>query len=85
MTIQSDLRVPIFAMEFDPSLATDGPSILRYNALLIGQRLSTGIRPQLKVDRVTSPEQGELFYGLGSQLALMIRAWFENNRGTELY
>lgn len=85
MTIPADLRVPFMYVEFDPSRAFQGPSILRYNAILIGQRLSEGSRPELKIDRITSYDQATSLYGKGSQLARMFKKWFQNNKVTEVY
>ncbi len=38
MTIPSGLRVPFNAVEFDNSQAQQGPALLAYRALLIGQK-----------------------------------------------
>lgn len=85
MTIPADLRVPFVYVEFDPTRAAQGPSILRYNNLLIGQRLSTGTRDELIIDKITSYEQAQLYYGVGSQLSRMVKAWRANNAVSELY
>ena len=83
--IPNDLRVPFIYVEFDSSRAFQGPSVLRYKALLIGQRLSSGVRPELIVDLVSSYDQARSFYGEGSQLARMCKAWFDANNVTDLY
>lgn len=85
MTIPNDLRVPFVYVEFDSSRAFQGPSVLRYKALLIGQRLSSGIRPEKIIDLVSSYDQARSFYGEGSQLARMCKAWFDANNTTDLY
>ena len=85
MTIPNDLRVPFVFVEFDPSRAVQGPSLLRYKVLLIGQRLSSGIRPELIVDKITSPDQADSLYGVGSQLAIMFKAFFNNNKLSDVY
>lgn len=84
MTIPNDLRVPFMYVEFDPSRAFQGPSILRYQVLLVGGRLSTGIRPELKIDKVTSYDQAVQLYGAGSQLARMFKKFFANNKTSEV-
>lgn len=85
MSVPTNLRVPILAVEFNSDRAVTGPSTLRYNALLIGQRLATGVRAELVIDKVTSFEQAELLYGAGSQLSLMFRAFFKTNRTSVVY
>lgn len=85
MTIPNDLRVPFVYVEFDSSRAFQGPSILRYQALLIGQRLSGGARPELHIDKITSYDQATSLYGAGSQLAKMFESWLKNNRITDVY
>ena len=85
MSIPNDLRVPFLYVEFDSSRAFQGPSILRYKVLLVGQRLSTGIRPQLVIDKVTSYSQAVSLYGAGSQLARQFKAFFDNNKISDVY
>lgn len=85
MTISTDLRVPFVYVEFDPSRAFQGPSILRYKVLLVGGRLAAGLRPELKIDKITSYSQAMSLYGAGSQLARMFKRFFENNRISDVY
>jgi len=85
MTISTDLRVPFIYVEFDPSRAFTGPSLLQYNALLIGGRTSGGTRAELIIDRVTSYDEATKFYGSGSQLARMFKKFFQGNRTTIVY
>lgn len=85
MTIPNDLRVPSFYVEFDPSRAFQGPSILRYKVLLIGGRLAGSLRPELVIDKVTSYSQAIQLYGAGSQLALQFKSFFANNKISDVY
>lgn len=85
MTIPNDLRVPFMYVEFDPTRAFQGPSLLKYSCLIIGQRLETGKRPQKYIDKITSYDQANNLYGQGSQVALMVKAWRANNRISDLY
>lgn len=85
MTISNDIRVPFVYVEFDSSRAFQGPSILRYKVLLVGQILGTGIRAQLNLDKVTSYAQATSLYGAGSQLARMFKAFFDNNKISDVY
>jgi len=84
MSIPS-LRVPFVYVEFDSSRAFQGSSILRYQSLLIGQRVSGGSQAQLKIDKITSYDQASSYYGAGSQLARMFKAWFANNNVGDVY
>lgn len=83
--IPSNLRVPFIAVEFDPSRAFQGASILSYQALLTGQITAGGSKSELVLDRITSPDQAGEYYGVGSQLHRMFIKWFENNTFTEVY
>lgn len=84
MTIPQ-LRVPFVFVEFDPTRAVQGPSILDYQVLIIGQRLSTGTKPADQVDLVTNEDQAREFYGAGSQLHRMAEFYFKNNKITKTY
>src|SRR4030043_254559 len=83
--IPTDIRVPIIAVEFDSSRAFQGPSILRYKVLIVGQRLSGGLRPQLVIDKITSYSQALSLYGAGSQLARMFKRFFDANKVSDVY
>ena len=86
MSIPNGLRVPFMYVEFDPTNAFQGPSLLKYSCILIGQRLTTGAtRPALKLDKVSSYDQANNYYGEGSQLARMVKAWRTNNQISDLY
>jgi len=85
MTIPADLRVPFMYVEFDSSRAFQGPSVLRYQALLVGQRLSSGKRAELILDKISSYDQARSLYGEGSQLARMFKKWFQNNKTTDVF
>ncbi|MCE8027543.1 phage tail protein [Halomonas daqingensis] len=70
--IPSALRIPGVYIEFDDRLANSG--VWQTRLLVIGQRLSGGEKDALSVDRVTSGEQADQYYGRGSMLAEMLRA-----------
>jgi len=84
MTIPQ-LRVPFVFVEFDSSRAVQGPSILAYQTLMIGQRLSSGTKPEKQVDLVTSADQAGDFYGKGSQLHRMAEFYFNGNKVTKTF
>jgi len=69
--IPAQLRVPGVYIEFDDRLA--GNSAFQGRLLVLGQRLADGERNALELDRVTSAEQAERYYGRGSMLAEMLR------------
>lgn len=84
MTIPA-MRLPFVYIEFDSSRAFQGPSILSYTALLIGQRTSSGTVAQKVITRITSADQAGKYFGFGSGLHRMAIAWFANNKTTEVY
>ena len=69
--IPAALRVPGVYIEFDDRLA--GNSAFQGRLLVIGQRLDSGEREALELERVTNAEQAERYYGRGSMLAEMLR------------
>lgn len=90
MSIPTTIRVPFMFVEFDPSRAFQGPSILAYKVLMIGQLLSTGSKYLVGSNavgpfRVTSADQAGFYFGAGSQIHRMAKFWFANNRVTPMY
>jgi phage tail sheath gpL-like len=69
--IPAQLRVPGVYIEFDDRLA--GNSAFQGRLLVMGQRLATGERDALELERITNTEQAERYYGRGSMLAEMLR------------
>ena len=84
MTIPAALRVPFVAAEFDASNASQGPGILAYNALMIGQKIATGSGVADTIYPVTSADDLITIAGRGSQLHRMAIAWFASNTSTAL-
>lgn len=85
MTIPTNIRVPFMAVEIDPSRAFQGPALLEYQAIIMGQKLSSGSKEELGVYLVSSADQAAEFFGNGSQLHRMAIAWFANNKTTPVY
>ncbi len=79
------LRTPFVYVEFDSSRASQGPSLLKYQNLLIGQRTSTGTVAEAIIKKVTSADQAGLYFGVGSMLHRMAIAWFLNNNLSDCY
>lgn len=84
-SIPNTLRVPFVAAEFDASQAQQGPALLAYRGLMIGQKLSTGTAAANSLSRATSAEQVIALAGRGSMLHRQALAWFASNRSTELW
>jgi len=82
--IPSNVRVPFVFVEFDNTGAATAPGSNPYNALMIGQRLAAGTIAAEVPTLVTSLDQGKRYFGVGSQLALMLDTWFRNNKKTKL-
>lgn len=83
--IPNTVRVPFVAAEFDASQASQGPALLAYRAILIGQKLAAGSAVADSLHRVTNADQVIVLAGRGSMLHRMAVAWFASNRLTELW
>ncbi len=83
--IPTTLRIPFVFAEFNSSQAQQGPSLLAYRGLIIGQKLSTGTWAADTVQRCTSVEQAILGGGRGSIIHRQALAWFAANKSTELW
>jgi len=83
--IPSNLRVPLFYAEFDNSRANTGATVQEYKTLLIGNRLSSGTKSALTLQRVTSAEQAADYFGAGSVLADMAASFLGINKNNPLY
>lgn len=84
-SVPSNLRVPFVAVEVDNSRASQGPALLSYKALLVGQKTSAGTAAANSLHRVTSADQVLTLAGRGSLLHRMAIAWFAANKSTETY
>lgn len=83
--IPGQLRVPFVGAEFNASQASQGPSLLAYRQILIGQKLTAGTAPANTLARVTSADQVIGLAGRGSMLHRMAIAAFASNRVTETW
>ena len=84
-SIPSTIRVPFVAAEFDASQASQGPALLAYRALIIGQKTASGSGVAGTVYRVTSAEDVIPLAGRGSMLHRQAIAWFKSNTSTEVW
>lgn len=77
-------RVPGYVAEFDSSRAQQGAGVIEYKALVCGQMLASGTAEPLIPYLVTSEAQAVALFGSGSQIALMLAGWLQNNTTTRL-
>lgn len=84
-SVPNALRVPFVAAEIDNTRASQGPALLSYRALLIGQKTSGGSAAADSLHRVTSVEDVITLAGRGSMLHRMALAWFAENQSTEVW
>lgn len=82
--VPSNIRTPFTAVEFAPSLVNAGPAQLPYNALIIGQKLSTGTWAADTVNSATSIADAIAGGGRGSMIHREAIGWFASNNTTAL-
>jgi phage tail sheath gpL-like len=83
--IPSNLRVPRVAVEFNSSQAQQGPALLAYKAVIIGQKLAAGTGIADSLVKITSVDQAITLGGRGSMLHRQALAWFASNKSTEVW
>lgn len=83
--ISSGIRVPFVGVEFDASKAQQGPAILQYRMLLIGQKLAAGSAAADSVVKVSSIDQVIAYSGRGSMLHRMALARLAIDKSVELW
>jgi phage tail sheath gpL-like len=83
--IPTNLRVPMAIVEFDSSKAQQGPSLLAYKCVIIGQKLAAGSAAANSLHRVTREEDVITLAGRGSMLHRQYIAWSAANKSTEVW
>jgi len=83
--IPANMRVPGVYSEIDNSQAVSGVQMLQYRILLLGQILASGIAEALVPVRITSVNQAQQLFGVGSMLAIMAEAALASNSFTEMW
>ena len=83
--VPNDRLVPLVYAEFDNTRAVQGAGVQSYKALLVGNMLSAGSADPLVPTRVSNKDKVAELFGEGSLLADMARAYFENNKSTEVW
>jgi len=84
-SIPSALRVPFVAAEIDASQANQGPALLAYRGLIIGQKLAAGAATADTLVKVSSEAEVITQAGRGSMLHRQYKAWRKNNTFSEVY
>ena len=83
-SLPTTLRLPFAYAEFDPTGASEGPSLMPYTVLLAGQMLPTGKAEPYSVQRPMSAAQAVELFGQGSMLAEMAAAYLAANPTTKM-
>lgn len=83
--IPLDIRTFGQYIEIDNSRAVQGVPAQPHKALIIGQGLATGTESEATPKQVPSSDAAEGFWGIGSMIAEMCRAFKEANPYTELW
>lgn len=73
-TIDSSIRTPTNHTEVSGAHAVTGVNLVPKRVLACGIKLSAGTLAELTPTRIQSANQGDAYFGVGSQLAEMIRA-----------
>ncbi|HGJ5864963.1 phage tail sheath subtilisin-like domain-containing protein [Arsenophonus nasoniae] len=81
--VPANLRVPLFYVEFDNSMANSANTTQR--TLLIGQMSGETIAKNGQPERISAVTQAASLFGQGSVLHLMTKAYFENDVAAELW
>lgn len=84
MGVPSNYISPFVGVEIDSSRAFQGPSTLRYQALLFGQK-TDGTLATDTITRVFGADEVGVLAGLGSQVHQMAKKYFANNMTTDTY
>ena len=84
MSIPNDIRVPLFYMSFDNSIANKGPSIQQHKILVLGH-MSSGSSTPLEQYRITSDDQAKSLFGTDSMLTSMLLKLRKGNSYTEVW
>lgn len=84
-SIPSAERVPFVAIEFNSSNAQQGPALLTYKGIIIGQKLAAGSAAADSIVKVTTVDQVIALAGRGSLLHRQYLAWVASNKSTETW
>ncbi|MEH2565320.1 hypothetical protein [Bradyrhizobium sp. AZCC 2289] len=82
-SIPANIKVPLFWVEVDPSMA--GLPTINLRALLVGVKIDAGEAPPDIPLPIGSQAQADQAFGEGSELARMFKAFFANNFANEVW
>src|ERR1700739_1162323 len=81
--IPADIKVPLYWVEVDPSMA--GLPQLGLRALLVGTMIAGGdAQPDVPI-AIGSQAQADAHFGQGSELSRMFKAFYANNFANEVW
>lgn len=83
--VPSNIVVPYVGIDFDNSRANTGSALLNFQALLFGQKTSSGTGDVGKIIRVYDADSVGKLAGFGSQVHLEAISWFKNNTATDTF
>ena len=81
--IPANIKVPLYWVEVDPSMA--GLPTINLRALLVGVMNADGEAPPDVALPISSQAQADQAFGMGSELSCMFRAFFANNWANEVW
>jgi len=79
------IRTNVHAIEADGSRAIQGRTARSHKILYIGRKLTAGSVAELVATRVFSGDEADAYFGVGSELAEMVRAGKTANSFTEMW
>src|SRR5258705_6092058 len=82
-TIPANIKVPLYWVEVDPSMA--GLPTINLRALLVGVVNDDAEAPVDIPRPIGSQAQADLAFGQGSELSRMFKAFFKNNFANEVW
>jgi phage tail sheath gpL-like len=83
--ISQSIRTNTHHIEFNNSRAVQGVNLRKHVALIMGICLAAGTVDELTPKLVSNPDLADNYWGAGSQIAEMCRAFKAANPGTELW
>jgi phage tail sheath gpL-like len=81
--IPSNIKVPLYWVEVDPSMA--GLPSINLKALMVGVKITPGSAPPDIPVPIGSQSQADQAFGAGSELSRMFQAYYANNFANEVW
>lgn len=83
--IPNGIKTPFVYIEFDNSRAVQGPSLQEYKILVFGQKIPSGTKTQLEIQKITNKDQAAQYFGKGSMLAHQLEKMLEANKVNQIF